>query len=142
RAPQPLTDVRQCGMLTPPHGLEQRMQTGRLQRRKIITLLGGAAAWPLAAAAQQRERVRRVGVLMNMSEDDPVAKPRLGAFQQGLEKLGWSEGRNIRLDVRFALPANEQQVQTMVKELLALSPDVVMVVSTGPTAAFRRESRN
>ena len=112
-------------------------------RRQFITLLGGAAvAWRRVARAQQGERVRRVGVLMNLAEDDPDSKPRLVAFQQGLEKLGWSEGRNIHLDVRFALPANEQQVQILVKELLVLSPDVVVVQSTAPTAAFRRESRN
>jgi len=112
-------------------------------RRQFITLLGGAAvAWPRVARAQQGERVRRVGVLMNLAEDDPDSKPRLVAFQQGLEKLGWSEGRNIHLDVRFALPANEQQVQMLVKELLALGPDVVVAPGTVPTAAFRRESRN
>ena len=86
--------------------------------------------------------MRRVGVLMGLAEDDPDAKPRLVAFQQGLEKLGWSEGRNIHLDVRYALPANEQQVQMLVKELLALKPDVVVAQSTSLTAAFRRESRN
>ena len=114
-----------------------------MKRREFISLLGGAAvAWPLAGRAQQRERMRRVGVFIGMSEHDPDSKRRLVAFQQGLEKLGWSEGRNIHLDVRFALPANEQQVQILVKELLALSPDVVVVQSTAPTAAFRRESRN
>src|SRR6516165_3373990 len=114
-----------------------------MKRREFISLLGGAAvAWPRAAAAQQRERMRRVGVLMSMSEDDPYSKPHLVAFQQGLEKLGWSEGRNIHLDVRFAPAANEQQVQILVKEVLALSPDVVVVQSTAPTAAFQRESRN
>src|SRR5262249_44537780 len=114
-----------------------------MKRRNFATLLGGAAvAWPLAGRAQQRERMRRVGVFIGMSEHDPDSKRRLLAFQQGLEKLGWSEGRNIHLDVRFALPANEQQVQILVKELLALSPDVIVAQSTGPTAAFRRESRN
>src|SRR5215470_8136738 len=113
-----------------------------MRRRNFISLVGGAAAWPLAARAQQRERMRRVGVFMPMSERDPDAKPRLVAFQRGLEKLGWSEGRNIHLDVRFAVSGNEQQVEMLVKELLALSPDVVVVVSTAPTAAFQRESRN
>jgi putative ABC transport system substrate-binding protein len=114
-----------------------------MRRRDFIMLLGGAAAaWPLAARAQQRERMRRVGVLMNLAADDTEAQARLAAFQQGLEKLGWSEGRNIHLDVRFALPTNEQQVQMLVKELLALSPDVVVAPGTAPTAAFRRESRN
>jgi len=118
------------------------MRLGRLQRREIITLLGGAAAWPLAAAAQQRERMRRVSVLMPLSEHDPESKLRLVAFQQGLEKLGWSEGHNIHLDVRFAPPPNEQQVQILVKELLALGPDLVVVQSTAPTAVFQRESQN
>src|SRR4029077_12337128 len=81
-------------------------------------------------------------VFIGLAENDPESKPRLAAFQQGLEKLGWTEGRNIHLDVRFVLPANEQQVQMLVKELLALSPDVVVAQSTPLTAAFRRESRN
>ena len=113
-----------------------------MRRREFITLLGGAAAWPLPARAQRPDQIRRVGVLIFLAEDDPDSKPRLGAFRQGLEKLGWSEGRNIHLDVRFADPANAQQVQMLVKELLALSPDVIVAQSTAPTAAFRRESRN
>jgi putative tryptophan/tyrosine transport system substrate-binding protein len=113
-----------------------------MRRREFIALLGGTAAWPLSARAQRPDQIRRVGVLVGLAEDDPDSKPRLGAFRLGLEKLGWSEGRNIHLDVRFALPANEQQVQIMVKELLALSPDVIVSQSTAPTAAFRRETRN
>ena len=113
-----------------------------MRRRDFIAALGSTAAWPLATRAQQSDRMRRIGVLMSTPEQDPDSKPRLAAFQQALEKLGWSEGRNIRLDVRFVLPANEQQVQLLVKELVALSPDVVVAVSTAPTAAFRRESRN
>jgi len=114
-----------------------------VKRRDFITLVGGAAAaWPLAARAQQPDRIHRVGVLIGLPEDDPDSNPRLVAFRQGLEKLGWTEGRNIHLDVRFVLPANEQQVQMLVKELLALSPDVVVAQSTALTAAFRRESRN
>jgi putative ABC transport system substrate-binding protein len=73
-----------------------------MRRREFITLLGGAAAWPLSARAQQPDR-RRVGVFIGLAEDDPDSKARLGALRQGLEKLGWS-------DVRFALPADEQQV--------------------------------
>jgi len=114
-----------------------------MRRREFITVLGGAAAaWPLAARAQQPDRIHRVGVLIGLPEDDPDSNPRLVAFRQGLEKLGWTEGRNIHLDVRFVLPANEQQVQMLVTELLALSPDVVVAQSTALTAAFRRESRN
>jgi putative tryptophan/tyrosine transport system substrate-binding protein len=113
-----------------------------MRRRGFMTLLGGAAAWPLSARAQRPDQIRRVGVLIGLAEDDPDSKRRLGAFRQGLEKLGWSEGRNIHLNVRFALPANEQQVQIQVKELLALSPDLVVAQTTALTAAFRRESRN
>src|SRR5580704_12998858 len=111
-----------------------------MRRREFTTLLGGAAAWPLSARAQRLDQIRRVGVFMSSAKDDPDS--RLGAFRQGLEKLGWSEGRNIHLDVRFADPANAQQVQMLVKELLALSPDVIVAQSTAPTAAFRRESPN
>jgi putative ABC transport system substrate-binding protein len=103
-----------------------------MRRREFIALLGGTAAWPLSARAQRPDQIRRVGVLMGLAEDDPDSKPRLGALRQGLENLGWSEGRNIHLDVRFALPANEQQVQILVKELLALSPDVIVSQSTAP----------
>ena len=114
-----------------------------MKRRDFVTLLGGAAAWPLFRRAQQPDRIRRVGVLVALAEDDPDSKARLGALRQGLEKLGWSEGRNIHLDVRFALPANEQQIQILAKELLAAGPDVIVAqTTTALTAAFRRESRN
>jgi len=114
-----------------------------VKRRELITLLGGGAvAWPLSGRAQQTERIRRVGVLIGLAEDDPDAKARLAALRQGLEKLGWSEGRNIHLDVHYALPANEQQVQMRVKELLAAGPDVAVAQTTALTAAIRRESRN
>src|SRR3984957_5083759 len=114
-----------------------------MRRREFIALLGGAAvASPRSARAQQPDRIRRVGVLTGLAEDDPNSKARLGAFRQGLEKLGWSEGRNIPLDVRFALPGDEQQAKMLAKELLAVSPDVVVAQATPLTAAFRRESRN
>jgi putative ABC transport system substrate-binding protein len=113
-----------------------------MRRREFITLIGSAAAWPLSARAQRPDQTHRVGVLIGLAEDDPDSKARLGAFREGLDKLGWSEGRNIHLDVRFVLPANEQQVQILVKELLALSPDVVVAQTTALTAAFRRENRN
>ena len=73
-----------------------------MQRREFITLLGGAAAWPLAARAQQPERMRRIGVLMSLAADDPEAQARLAAFVQGLRELGWTEGRNVRIDTRWA----------------------------------------
>jgi putative tryptophan/tyrosine transport system substrate-binding protein len=107
-------------------------------RRNFITLIGGAAAWPLAARAQQTERVRRIGVLMNLAEDDPEAKARLAAFRQGLEKRGWSEGHDVRIDARFA-PAGTR-AQVLAKELVALQPDVILANSTPVTAALQRES--
>ena len=74
-----------------------------VRRREFITLLGGAAAaWPLAARAQQADRMRRIGMLIGSAEDDPEMKSRLAAFRQGLERRGWSEGRNVRIDIRFA----------------------------------------
>src|SRR6516164_4448929 len=88
------------------------MQTGLLKRREFITLLGGAAvSWPLAARAQQGERLRSIGVLMAFAEDDPEAKARLAAFRQGLEKRGWSEGRDVRFDARH--PALQRESRTI-----------------------------
>jgi putative tryptophan/tyrosine transport system substrate-binding protein len=109
-----------------------------MRRREFITLLGGAAVtWPLAARAQ--ERMRRVGVLMGLAEDDPENKARLAAFRQGLEKRGWSEGRNVHIDYRYA-PAGAQ-AQVLAKELVALQPDVILSSTTPITAALQRESR-
>jgi putative ABC transport system substrate-binding protein len=108
-------------------------------RREFITLLGGAATWPFAAHAQQGDRIRRIGVLMAFSEDDSEGQARLAAFRQGLEKRGWSEGRDVRIDARFA-PAGTQ-AQVLAKELVALQPDVILTHSTPVTAALQRESR-
>jgi putative tryptophan/tyrosine transport system substrate-binding protein len=111
-----------------------------VRRREFITLLGSAAtAWPLAARAQQPDGMRRIGVLIGFAEDDPEAKARLAAFRQGLEKRGWSEGRNVRIDYRYA-PAGAQ-AQALAKELVALQPDVILAHSTPITAALQRESR-
>ena len=72
-----------------------------IRRREFITVLGGAAAWPLAARAQQGDRVRRIGVLMPVDQNDPVGKPAIAAFTQALAGLGWTEGRNVRMDLRW-----------------------------------------
>jgi ABC-type uncharacterized transport system substrate-binding protein len=110
-----------------------------MNRRAFITLLGGAiSTWPLAARAQQPDRVRRIAVLMGLAEDDPETKARLAAFRQGLEKRGWSEGRNVRIDTRFA-PAGTQ-AQVLAKELVALQPDVIFTHSTPLVAALQGES--
>ena len=111
-----------------------------MRRREFITLLGGAAAaWPLVARAQQPERMRRIGVLMGLSEDDPDTKARLAKFRQGLATLGWSEGRNVRIDYRFA-PAGAQ-AQVLAKELVTLEPDVILSNTTPSTTALQRETR-
>src|SRR5215218_406900 len=103
-----------------------------MRRRDLIALIGGAAAgWPLAARAQQPERVRRIGVLVGLAEDNPGGKARLAGFRQRLESLGWSEGRNVRIDYRFA--AAGTQVQLRAKELVALQPDVILAHATAST---------
>jgi putative ABC transport system substrate-binding protein len=112
-----------------------------MRRREFITLLGGAAAgWPLAARAQQGERMRRIGVLSNIAEDDPQMKARFGAFRQGLEKLGWSEGRNVRIDTRFGA-ADAEQMQARAKELLALQPDVILANSAAVIRVLQQVNR-
>jgi putative tryptophan/tyrosine transport system substrate-binding protein len=111
-----------------------------IKRRDFITLLGGAtAAWPLAARGQQPDRMRRIGVLVPYDEGDPENKARLTSFRQGIEKRGWSEGRNVRIDYRYA-PAGAQ-AQALAKELVALRPDVIFAVGTAMAAALQRESR-
>jgi putative tryptophan/tyrosine transport system substrate-binding protein len=107
-----------------------------MKRREFITLLGGTAvAWPLARRAQQ---TRRIGVMIALPEDDPELKKWLAAFRQGLEKLGWSEGRNVQIDYRFA-PAGARASERA-KELFALQPDLVLAFSTPVTAAFQRDT--
>ena len=103
-----------------------------MKRREFITLLGGAAvAWPLAASAQQTERIRRVGVLMNLTADDPEAPGRVAAFAQGLGELGWTIGRNVRIDYRWG--ANDpDRGRRYADELIALVPDVIL--ASGSTA--------
>jgi len=117
------------------------MQFDQLRRREFISLLGGTAvAWPVAARAQQPERMRRIGVLSAFADDDPDMQAWLPAFRQGLERLGWSEGRNVRIDTRFAR-ANVDQHQALAKELVALQPDVIVAQTTPVVTALQRESR-
>jgi ABC-type uncharacterized transport system substrate-binding protein len=112
-----------------------------MRRREFVSLLGGAAvAWPLAAWAQQPEGMRRVGVLMGFAQDDPETQARLTGFRQGLAKRGWTEGRNVRIDYRFAAGSGDQH-RALAKELVALHPDVILAHTTGITAALQHESR-
>src|SRR5262249_15461867 len=96
-----------------------------VNRRSLITLVSGAAAWPLAARAEPAERVRRVGVLIPLARDDPEAKARIAAFQHGLEQLGWTDGRNVQIDIRWA-GGDMESIRKHAAELVALSPDVIL----------------
>jgi putative ABC transport system substrate-binding protein len=111
-----------------------------MRRRDFITGLGGAAAWPLAARAQQGDRVRRVGVLMGWDESDPEGKANLSGLTQGLAELGWTDGRNLRMNVRWA-GDNVDKMRMFAKELVDLQPDAILTGSTSATAAFRPETR-
>ena len=95
-----------------------------MQRREFITLLGGAASWPLAARAQQREKMRRIGVLMNLTADDAEGQARLAAFLQGLQEAGWAVGRNVRIDLRWG-GGDPDSFRKQAADLVGLAPDVV-----------------
>src|SRR6516162_6983098 len=96
----------------------------KMRRREFIAGLGSAAAWPLAAQAQQGDRVRRIGVLMSYDENDPEAKARLSAFTQALSGWGWTDSGKLRMDVRWAA-GNIDQMRMFAKELVELQPDVI-----------------
>ena len=101
-----------------------------MNRREFITLFGGiAAAWPLLAHAQQPDRARRIGVLMNVAVDDPEAPARVGAFSQGLAELGWTIGRNVRIDYRW-YAGDADAARKYAAELVALTPDLVLASGT------------
>jgi putative ABC transport system substrate-binding protein len=112
-----------------------------IRRREFITLLGGAAAgWPLAARAQQGDRVRRIGVLVGLDENDPVARPRISAFTQALADLGWTDGRNVRMDLRWG-GGDTSRIRALAQELVGLQPDIILAIATPATAAVQRETR-
>src|SRR6516225_8446579 len=101
------------------------MRSKRLHRRELITLLGGAAAWPLAARAQQGDRVRHIGVLIGRDENDPLAKSQVSAFMQALADLGWTDGRNLRIDLRRYGDDNNR-ARALAQELVGLQPDIIL----------------
>jgi putative ABC transport system substrate-binding protein len=111
-----------------------------IRRREFVTLLGGAATWPLGVRAQQGDRVRRIGVLLAGDENDPVYKTRLSAFTQALAGLGWTDGRNARMDLRW-YGDNNNRVRALGRELVGLRPDIILTGTTAATAAVQRETR-
>jgi putative tryptophan/tyrosine transport system substrate-binding protein len=110
-----------------------------MKRRELITLLGGAAAWPLAARAQQPDRMRRVGVLTGFAKDDPESQRRVTAFLRGLRELGWWDGRNVRVDFRWGA-GDYNRIRTYAKELVSLNPDVILVNSSSVLLPLRKET--
>ena len=109
-------------------------------RRAFITLIGGAAAWPLAARAQQRGRMRRIGVLMNLASDDAEGQARLAAFHQGLQQLGWTVGGNMQIDYRFG-EGDAERYRRSASELVALAPDVLVTTGAPAVEALQRTTR-
>ena len=112
-----------------------------MKRRDFITLLGGAAAWPVAVRAQQAERMRRIGALMGYAESDSDARAWYAAFRQALQKLGLMEGRNIQIDTRWATPDDAESMRRFAKELVALQPNVILSSTTPPTTALLQQTR-
>src|SRR5262245_56694897 len=112
-----------------------------MKRREFIITLGGAAAgWPLVAGGQQSDPVRRIGVLTNLPADDAVARARIGAFQQSLQQLGWSEGRNLRIDYRWSA-GGDDELRRYAAELVALAPELILATGSPPVVALRKATR-
>jgi putative ABC transport system substrate-binding protein len=113
-----------------------------MRRREFIAMLGGVAvAWPHAARAQQRDRMRHIGVLMGYAESDREGQTFVAAFREGLQKLGWAEDRNIRIDFRWVAASDVESMQRFAKELVALQPDLILSNNTPTTAALLQQTR-
>src|SRR5215472_3361138 len=112
-----------------------------MRRRDFITLLGGAAvAWPLGARAQQDDRIRRIGVLMQLNENDPLSKSIVSAFTQALADLGWTDGRNVRMELRY-VGVDINRTRAVAQELVGLQPDIIVINGTTLGAvAVQRET--
>ena len=108
-----------------------------MRRREFITLVGGAVAWPLSTRAQQNERVRRIGVLMGTTAEDPEGQARYAAFLQGLQEFGWAVGRNVRIDTRWAA-GDPTLYRKFVPELIALAPDIILASGTSSMAPLHQ----
>jgi ABC-type uncharacterized transport system substrate-binding protein len=111
-----------------------------MQRRQLITLLGGAAAWPVAARSQQPQKMRRIGVLMTRNAEDSEEQTRLTAILQGLQERGWTDGRNVRIDIRWSAGSADRR-RKYAAELVALAPDVIIADTSSPLAALLQETQ-
>jgi putative tryptophan/tyrosine transport system substrate-binding protein len=111
-----------------------------MRRREFIGFAGAAAAWPVVTRSQERGRTRRIGVLMSYAETNQEGQVRLAAFRNGLQKLGWAEGRNIRIDTRWDA-VDVKLIQQFAKELIALQPELILSSNTPPTAALLQQTR-
>jgi ABC transporter substrate binding protein len=136
-----LQTARALGLEIPAVAARPCRRGDRVKRRDFITLLGGAAAaWPLAARGQQGERMRRIGLLMTTVADDPESLARVGAFLQGLQELGWTDGRNVRMEYRL-VAGNAERVRKFAAELVALAPDVILASGTTVMAPLLQATR-
>src|SRR5262249_32786030 len=111
-----------------------------MQRREFIALIGGAATWPLVARAQQTERTRRIGVLLPATADDPEFRARVGGFLQGLQQSGWTIGRNVRIDTRWAT-TSVADIRRHAAELVALAPDVILAFGASTVGPLLQATR-
>src|SRR5262245_7227616 len=133
----PLQDTAILGPMTLGLGVSP------MRRREFITLLGGAAVgWPLAARAQQSERMRRIGVLMGYPDSDQEGHDLIAGFQEGLQQLGWTLVRTIRVATRWAAPGDAEALQRIAKDLVALQPDLILSHSTPTTATLLQQTRS
>src|SRR6516162_5782159 len=113
-----------------------------MRRRDFIKVVAGSAiTWPLAARAQPKEQLRRIGVLMGYVESSSSGQALIAAFREGLQKLGWIEGRNTRIDIRWATPADAESIRRFAKELVWLQPDLIISSTTPITAALLQQTR-
>jgi putative tryptophan/tyrosine transport system substrate-binding protein len=111
-----------------------------MTRREFITLVGGAAAWPVAARAQQPDKMRRIGVLMNLAADDPEGQTRLAAFLQGLQESGWAVGRNVRIDIRWGA-GDSDLIHKFAADLVSLKPDVILASTNQVMVPLQQATR-
>ena len=123
-----------------PHPKGQ--MASHIERRKFLATLGGAAAtWPLTARAQQGDRMRRIGVLMYPARDDPEGQARIAAFLDSLEQLGWTDGRNVRIDIRWPAGFGADRLRQDASELVAAAPDVILATGNTATAPLQQLTR-